>query len=178
MSSIAYLKGVYDGDAFKDRKIIGLVCKSEFLAKNFQDALAKEGVHAKIRRITRSYTTPRNRQLKQTSAFYMIRKVIPETKFQEICNFQPKTNEEKISYIRGFYQSEGCYCNYKANYFYINMTNKNKAILEKIASFLKDLGINISGIYRQHEAQWERWKLYIYRQEEVKKFCKIIGERK
>lgn len=180
MNNEAYLKGVLDGDGFIDRKMIGLVTKSNFFIRNFQSALNKEGIETNIHDFKITKSTLGDRVLKTTSTFHRIRKVIPKELFTKILGFEAKTKDEKINYIRGFYQSEGCYCNYKGKYFYINFTNKNKALLKIIAQFLSDLGIKISGIYhRECKAEhWDNWQLYIYRQGEIEKFKQIIGEQK
>jgi intein-encoded DNA endonuclease-like protein len=84
------------------------------------------------------------------------------------------------SLIKGFYDSEGCLCNYKDKYWYVNFTNKDQFLLEKISDCLKNLGVSVSGLYhrvgQKGTERWDSWQLYIYRQEEVQKFLKIIGE--
>ena len=185
MHSRAYLKGVLDGDGYLDRERnrtrICLVTKSKFFIKNFQGNLEKQGITSiRIKEMKIPDSVIWGRTIKTNNIFYRIRKYISKEKLSKLLNFNPSTQEEKVSYLRGFYQSEGCYCNYKGKYYYINFTNKNKRLLDKVASFLADLGIRISGMYHRvcEKEHWANWQLYIYRQSEVEKFKQIIGEQK
>jgi len=80
-------------------------------------------------------------------------------------NFDPlklRSDEEKISYIRGFFDAEGGIPrNIKAR-FYIQLTQNDKERLEKIKNLLNDLGINTGKIHNPSQlVDPDYWRMYV-----------------
>lgn len=78
--------------------------------------------------------------------------------------------DKKISFIRGFVDSEGGVCLNKLNQPFISITSINKRSLEKLNNLILSLGINSRYYTQSHRAD-----IFMYRKEEVLKFSKVIG---
>jgi intein/homing endonuclease len=80
-------------------------------------------------------------------------------------NFDPlrlKSNEEKISYIRGFFDAEGGIPRNKQARFYIQLTQNDKEKLEKIKKLLTDLGIETGKIHNPSQSvDPDYWRMYV-----------------
>ncbi len=85
------------------------------------------------------------------------------------------SNQEKASYIRGFFDAEGGIPNSNKPPFYIQLVQNDKDKLEKLKLILSELGMKTGKI---HNPSWKidpyYWRMYVsadYR----KKFIKDIG---
>jgi len=80
-------------------------------------------------------------------------------------NFNPLTlesDEEKISYIRGFFDAEGGIPKDKKARFYIQLVQNDKEKLEKLKILLNDLGIETGKIHNpSRSVDPDYWRMYI-----------------
>ena len=73
-----------------------------------------------------------------------------------------KDKEEKISYVRGFFDAEGGIPRNKKARFYIQLTQNDKEKLEKIKKLLNDLGIKTGKIHNPSQlVDPDYWRMYI-----------------
>lgn len=80
--------------------------------------------------------------------------------------------------VKGFYDSEGWCSLAYGKYYWIGMSNTNLNLLRFIRYLLSKLGIVISNIYRKKSGtNKQMYELEIYRQKEVEKFRRIIGDK-
>lgn len=93
-------------------------------------------------------------------------------------NFDPvllTTKEEKVAYIRGFFDAEGGIPRNSKARFYIQLTQNNKEKLEKLKKLLDDLEIETGKIHNPSRAiDPDYWRMYILANSQ-KKFIKTIG---
>jgi len=187
MNHIAYIKGVLDGDACiereaKHRPRIVLAVKSRTFAEKFKDALIHLGLSPYITEQHRMRTF--NGYTFRDDKFYC-RARCDEEKISLIQNIPLKTSEEKISYLTGFFDSEGSYYSAQQYIFSngkkvkngtqkrIDITNKNKSLLKKCQAILKELGI-YSKIY---EYPNRALQLVISRHLDFDRFFGIFGSK-
>jgi intein-encoded DNA endonuclease-like protein len=73
-----------------------------------------------------------------------------------------KTREEKIGYIRGFFDAEGGIPRDSKARFYIQLVQKDKEKLEKIKKLLTSLGIETGKIHNpSRKVDPDYWRMYI-----------------
>ena len=73
-----------------------------------------------------------------------------------------KTQEEKTAYVRGFFDAEGGIPHNKKHRFYIQLTQKDKAKIEKIKFILDVLGIKTGKIHNpSYKVDPNYWRIYI-----------------
>ncbi len=73
-----------------------------------------------------------------------------------------KTQEEKTAYIRGFFDAEGGIPHNKQDRFYIQLTQKDRAKIEKIKFILDGLGIQTGKIHNpSYRVDPNYWRIYI-----------------
>jgi len=189
LNDLGYLTGVMLGDGYLDKHkshyAIRLETTDKRFAERFKESLSRlsenkiflyvwdRNTHIYTRYYSMHYYCVKNYDKKLFSKLQELKELFLISK----CNFDI---DFMLSLLIGFYESEGCYCNYKNNYYYISFTNKNKNLLDKISAILSKFGIQISGIYftESKNEHWANWHLYIYRQNEVEKFLNLIGENK
>jgi len=83
--------------------------------------------------------------------------------------------EEKICYIRGFFDAEGGIPRDSKARFYIQLTQNNKEKLEKLKELLNDLGIKTGKIHNpSQKVDPDYWRMYVL-SESHKKFLVTIG---
>lgn len=80
-------------------------------------------------------------------------------------SFDPLTlreNEEKIAYIRGFFDAEGGIPRDEKASFYIQLVQNDKEKLEKLKVMLNDLGINTGKIHNPSQlVKPDYWRMYV-----------------
>lgn len=93
-------------------------------------------------------------------------------------NFDPlslKSNQEKISYIRRFFDVEEGIPRNKYARFYIQLTQNDKEKLKKLKKILSDLGIKTGKIHNPSQSvDPDYWRMYILADSQ-KKFLTKIG---
>jgi len=80
-------------------------------------------------------------------------------------NFNPlilKNNEEKIGYIKGFFDAEGGIPRNEKARFYIQLVQNDKEKLEKLKIMLNDLGIETGKIHNPSQSvDPDYWRMYV-----------------
>jgi len=80
-------------------------------------------------------------------------------------NFDPlelKTKEEKVGYVKGFFDAEGGIPKNKKARFYIQLVQNDKGKLEKLKVLLNDLGIETGKIHNpSRSVDPDYWRMYI-----------------
>ena len=93
-------------------------------------------------------------------------------------NFNPlelKTEEEKIGYIKGFFDAEGGIPRDEKARFYIQLVQNDREKLVKIKKLLNDLGIEIGKIHNpSHSVDPDYWRMYVLAKSQ-QSFLKKIG---
>jgi len=70
--------------------------------------------------------------------------------------------EEKINYIKGFFDAEGGIPRDSKARFYIQLTQNDKEKLQKLKSILKDLGIRTGKIHNpSYKVDANYWRMYV-----------------
>ena len=73
-----------------------------------------------------------------------------------------KESKEKIGYIKGFFDAEGGVPHNKQDRFYIQLTQKDRAKIEKIKSILDSLEIQTGKIHNpSYKVDPNYWRIYI-----------------
>jgi len=86
-----------------------------------------------------------------------------------------KTKEEKIGYIKGFFDAEGGIPKNEQARFYIQLVQKNEEKLRKIKKFLNDLRIETGKIHNPSQSvDPDYWRMYILAKSH-KDFLEKIG---
>ena len=92
-----------------------------------------------------------------------------------IKGFSIKTRDEKIEYIRGYFDAEGSTPRSKISRFYIYFSQKDKGDLEQVKSYIKELGIKCGKTHNPSiNVDPDYWRFYIS-SESYDLFEKIIG---
>jgi intein-encoded DNA endonuclease-like protein len=82
---------------------------------------------------------------------------------------------EKVSYIRGFFDAEGGIPHNKEARFYIQLVQKNKQKLVEIKRILSELNIDVGKIHNpSKKVDPDLWRIYILSNSK-ERFVKIIG---
>jgi len=93
-------------------------------------------------------------------------------------NFDPlrlRSNEEKIGYIRGFFDAEGGIPKNERARFYIQLTQNDKEKLEKIKKLLNDLRVKTGKTHNpSQKVDPDYWRVYILADSQ-KAFVEKIG---
>jgi intein-encoded DNA endonuclease-like protein len=80
-------------------------------------------------------------------------------------NFNPlelKTEEEKIGYVKGFFDAEGGIPKDEKARFYIQLVQNNKEKLEKLKVLLNNLGIKTGKIHNPSQSvDPDYWRMYV-----------------
>ena len=76
--------------------------------------------------------------------------------------FKVKTQQDKIDYIRGYFDSEGGIAKSKKVRYYLYFCQKDKKDLEKVKAYLKELGINCGVIHNpSKKVDKDYWRFYV-----------------
>lgn len=174
---IGYIFGVLLGDGNIESRAISLAVKDLAFIKRFEEKAKKIGF----------INFTKGRQLG-----YLYRSKINSinlANFFKKINFKKLNKKQKIEFINGFFDSEGCvFCKkydcYRGTYRKIACWNKNKNILISIQQFLKENNIKsylscrmMSGghvIKKQYRKKYLLYELAIYKKTELKKFFKMF----
>lgn len=89
--------------------------------------------------------------------------------------FVLQTLQDKIDYVRGYFDAEGGVSrNLKVRY-YIYFAQKNKKDLEQIKKFLEDLGIMCGLIHNPSRSVDPNYWRFFVRAQSYERFAKLIG---
>ena len=93
-------------------------------------------------------------------------------------NFDPKelkTKEEKIAYIRGFFDAEGGIPHSLNSRFYIQLVQSDKEKMDRIKSILEELGIKTGMLHNpSKKVNPNYWRLYVL-SESKERFINEVG---
>lgn len=93
-------------------------------------------------------------------------------------SFHPKdliSTDEKVSYIRGFFDAEGGMPHNKEDRFYIQLVQKDRQKLMEIKRILSELNIEVGKIHNpSRRMDPDLWRMYILSSSKDK-FIKIVG---
>jgi len=146
---LAYIKGVMDGDGYVIRRkrssSLCLDVKSRIFAKRFFKALEQIGLQP------RTYERNRIRKNFQGYTFrshhIIVRATCSHELVERIKTMQLRTIKEKIAYLQGFYDSEGCY---SVDYYpdrtcyNLRFRNSDLLLLKRIQKMLESLGVKMT----------------------------------
>lgn len=113
--AIAYLKGIMEGDGYYDfhnkNPRIGLDTVSKDFALDFKQVLEKLGLKPSWYETVRENNSKHSRFRKYSfvSHVFTVRATVSPEFVRYLNNFEPTSKYEKVQFIKGFYQSEGCY---------------------------------------------------------------------
>ena len=115
--SEAYIRGVLDGDGWinwgNTTPRIGLDVTDRAFADRFFSVLQNMGLTPHINMRKRHYTNrkyPRFEQYDYTSLSYIVMATCKKEWIEHLKTLEFKTLVEKMAYLKGFYDSEGSYC--------------------------------------------------------------------
>ena len=92
-----------------------------------------------------------------------------------MSNIKIKTKNDKIDYIRGYFDAEGSVPRSQKVRFYIYFSQKNKKDLKQVKAFLEELGIVCGKIHNpSKEKDPDYWRFFISCIS-YETFIKIIG---
>jgi len=158
----AYFLGALHDGTFSLNKRFRISQKGTEWLEFLKEILRKIGYNSWI------YKEGKNRDVYvlETLANFLDFKFNPE-KFKRI--------EEKISYIRGFFDSEGGIPRDSNARFYIQLVQKDKEKLKQIKKILKDINIETGRIHNpSYKVDPNYWRIYILANSQ-KLFIKKIG---
>lgn len=90
-------------------------------------------------------------------------------------NFQIKSAQDKIDYIRGYFDTEGGISRSPQVRYYLYFCQKNLADLKKVRQYLEDLGISCGVIHNpSRRVDPNYWRFFI-RANSYLKFATLIG---
>lgn len=143
-SQLAYAKGVLDGDGYIDNQVhnrrICLETTERKFATKFSASLESLNLKPK--------TTERTRYMRTLgifSHFYTVRTSVSSDELERIMLMNPSSIDEKISWLCGFYDSEGTLSitRYPSRICYNwSISNTNTELIKTLKSVLGDLGIS------------------------------------
>lgn len=182
--NLAYILGVMNGDGYaqvrrapntrKNRYQVRLRNKSFEFTASFKYALEKIGLHPIIFVSSRCYKDRRYFELDASSKLFVEwYKSLSITDLEKLMS----KDELAISFIRGFYESDGCF-------FYKTGTRRgcleiyktSKPLIDFINLLLFQLGFSpkISSCNPRKEKWNVCYRLRLYRQAEIQKFFELI----
>lgn len=86
-----------------------------------------------------------------------------------------KTKQDKIDYIRGYFDTEGGIARSLKVRYYIYFAQKNLTDLKEVKKYLEELNISCGKIHNpSRSADPNYWRFYVYAKS-YKKFAQIIG---
>jgi hypothetical protein len=164
---LAYVLGVLkgDGSVYLHRRgaIINLTTSSLGFAQSFSDALSKIGLKP-----SRIYGGKYYRVEAYSKAFHNWYKELTTAKLEEMLS----NNDLIASFIRGFYESEGCCYKYS-----IHIYNTDYELIRLVRRLLTKLGFNFGVYIRKHNGGWGHAPLYtLFKNKKVdaQRFFQII----
>lgn len=90
-------------------------------------------------------------------------------------NTKIKSKQEKIDYIRGYFDAEGGIAHSKTVRFYIYFAQKDPKDLREVKNYLKETGIKCGKVHNpSKKVDPNYWRFFI-RAESYKDFARIIG---
>jgi len=145
----AYLLGALHDGTFSSNKRFRISQKGTDWLKFLQKLLSQLGYNSWI------YKEGKNRKV------YVLETLANFLDF----NFNPltlKSNEEKIGYIRGFFDAEGGIPRDEQARFYIQLVQNDKEKLAKIKKLLNDLNIETGKIHNPSKSvDPDYWRMYV-----------------
>jgi len=178
MNDIAYVRGVLDGDGFVDmyhpNPRLGLETISKGFAEAFSGALNKIGY---IPRLSERDRTRTSNGYTWSWHSYQIRATCNNFFMEELMNLNVLPEENKLSYLIGFFQSEGCFRIHKypkRECWIWHITNKDLTRLKIIQSILNSFGIKSGLITKKDGISM----LYVQRRIDITKLLELGVKKK
>jgi len=179
--ALAYLKGVLDGDGWIDWFInnprnprLCLRVKSQHFAFEFMDALKiielKPRLNEEVQR-HKHKNHPRFQKYDFTTHFFVVRATAKPDIIKHIQGFKPLTKAEKASYLKGLYDSDGCYVATPRTHK-LELCNSNRILLWISKGYLAELGVK-SHIYDLNPKLAAR--LCTFDNQSIKNFMQLVG---
>jgi DNA-binding transcriptional regulator WhiA len=92
-------------------------------------------------------------------------------------DFEAESPEEKQEYVRGYFDAEGSVPRSQDTRFYIYFAQKDRDDIEKLQSFVEELGIQTGKLHRPSKSSRpDYWRFYIPTLEH-EKFARQVGSR-
>lgn len=173
--ALSYVLGVVLGDGWvysnKHAYFIGLEAQDRKFCESFKAALLKIGLKPSTFKADKYWRTTCSSKL-----FY--------NWFNSLTSQQIKliAKEYPVDFIRGFYESEGCFSRYKSKgYFYTHLSiiisNTDETLIRLAKDILEDLNFHPTlNLQRTQKANWKPcWKLVLGQNKEVTRFLELIN---
>ncbi|MHC1594535.1 MAG: LAGLIDADG family homing endonuclease, partial [Methanotrichaceae archaeon] len=199
---LAYVLGVYFGDGYvtisKKTYIFGLNVKDKEFADEVYDVLVRLGFNPCYTFYIYWYDYDHDGK-KEVSVYHSVkvfdREFVLWLSRLDVDDLRRllRTREERLRFVRGFYDSEGCY--YRGWYYdkrkkkhcfirKIIMVNSNRRLLEFVKEILEDLGIRCSSVFLGirkgtvidgRAFKEDVWRLQVSRKGSVDRFLSLVG---
>jgi len=168
---LSYILGVIKGDGFVYKRgycyFVGLDSSDKEFSLSFLEALKKVNLNPSMFLNKKGYW----RTIGSSKLFYKWYKSLNFKQIKQIAFKYPK------EFIRGFYESEGCYHMAQKKYSRIIIVNTDERLIKLVKKLIENLGFKTNLYQRpQIKSNWKRvWALTMYNKEEIKKFLKEIN---
>lgn len=173
MNNMAYLRGIMDGDGYVNRVNANPRLELSVTSKDFATAFSNTLVMANLtpRWVERDRMYNFN-GYKWSSHYYIVRATCKELFVQDLMNLDILSDENKLSYLIGFFQAEGCFRIQKypdRQCWNWHITNKDLSKLRAIRSILDTLGIKSGLITKKDGISM----LYVQRRTDILKLFEL-----
>jgi hypothetical protein len=94
-----------------------------------------------------------------------------------LADAKVQTLQEKADYVQGYFDAEGGIPRNPKARFYVYFAQKDRASVERVRSYLEELGIHCGKIHNPSKrADPNYWRFYV-RSQSHKEFARIIGSK-
>lgn len=170
--TLSYILGILlgDGGVYHLEYTIILRVTKRIFAENFANALRQIGLNPFVwRSERRKGLAPMFHASAKSKVFY---NWYASLSWVQIMSIVRKNKKHMLSFIRGFYESEGS-CYWYKRYRILSISNLNSGVMKLIQEMLKKLKFR-SRLYKYYRAGRYEYTLRICRQCEVTEFLKVL----
>lgn len=175
--NLAYIVGVVLGDGNISGNRVTLAVTDEIFALSFKNALEKIGLHPHsfVKKISVKNPNWKDQYVIRAKSKLFCNWVQSLT-FTEIHRLP---DELFINFVRGFYESEGCFTlNGYFPYFALKMTNTNKELLAIIWDRLKRMGFSFKwhvDMDKGKPSSKDAYEIRLFKKDHVKGFFEAVN---
>jgi intein-encoded DNA endonuclease-like protein len=162
------------GDGFVHKNIVGLTCKDEAFARSFYECLEKMGLNPTIW-FGNVHKGEKYWHVAGYSSFLV--KWFKRLSLSDIESFLGDNLALIKAFVRGFYESEGCYSiNEKKRDFCIKAYNSDFGKINLFVRLVKKLGFQCSVYRYRYEGRGKsEYSIRIGRKSIVKRFLEVVN---
>lgn len=178
--TLSYILGVLKGDGYVTLGKIGhyrihLLSIDKIFVEEFKYSLEKIGINPSIRPL---HNHLKNKNWSQqwlctaySKKFYYWYKNL---KLEDLIKIVNKKRENKIQFIKAFYESEGTFVKRKSGQ-QIHIYNTDLNLIKFTKNMAHELGYDFSLTSRKTNPKWKTlYTLALYKREEIKSFLKLL----